>query len=153
MCRGSRLRGARTLVWVDRQGRETPIAAPPRAYVYPRLSPDGARAAMWANDEEFDLWIWDLGPTAFTRVTFHPGVDNYQVWTPDGRRMIFSSSRADARNLFWQAVDGTGTVERLTTSPNVQYTTAVSPDGRRVLFTETAQRTGEDVMQFELGNH
>ena len=30
---------ARTLVWVDRQGREEPVAAPPRAYTYPRLSP------------------------------------------------------------------------------------------------------------------
>ncbi|HEX6464369.1 MAG TPA: serine/threonine-protein kinase, partial [Vicinamibacterales bacterium] len=32
---------ARTLVWVDRQGRETPIGAPPRAYFFPRVSPDG----------------------------------------------------------------------------------------------------------------
>ena len=40
---------ARTLVWVDRQGRETPIPAPPRAYVYPRLSPDGTRVAVYAT--------------------------------------------------------------------------------------------------------
>ena len=33
----------RSLVWVDRQGREEPIAAPLRSYVYPRISPDGAR--------------------------------------------------------------------------------------------------------------
>src|SRR5262249_47936748 len=31
---GGPLSFARTLVWVDRQGRETPINAPPRAYVY-----------------------------------------------------------------------------------------------------------------------
>ena len=31
----------RTLTWVDRQGREDPIGAPPRPYLYPRLSPDG----------------------------------------------------------------------------------------------------------------
>src|SRR5580765_628001 len=31
----------RRLVWVDRQGGETPIPAPPRAYGTPRLSPDG----------------------------------------------------------------------------------------------------------------
>ena len=33
--------GERALVWVDRKGHETPIAAEPRPYVYPRLSPDG----------------------------------------------------------------------------------------------------------------
>src|SRR6267378_3743405 len=34
----------RTLVWVTRNGAEQPVAAPARAYVYPRLSPDGQRA-------------------------------------------------------------------------------------------------------------
>ena len=64
------------------------------------------------------------------------------VWTPDGRRLIFSSERAGVRNLFWQAADGTGAVERLTESPNTQYPTAVSPDGRRLIFTETAPTDG-----------
>ena len=36
----------RSLVWVDRQGREEPIAAPPREYVMPRLSPDGTRVVV-----------------------------------------------------------------------------------------------------------
>ena len=54
------------------------------------------------------------------------------------------------RNLFWQAADGTGAVERLTESPNTQYPTAVSPDGRRLIFTEEAPRTGDDVMEIEL---
>ena len=72
-----RRRAQRTLVWVDRQGRETPIPAPPRAYVYPRLSPDGTRVAVYASDQELDLWVWDLGRTTLTRVTFDPGVDTY----------------------------------------------------------------------------
>ena len=45
----------RTLVWVDRQGRETPIPAPPRAYVHPRLSPDGTRVALYIADQEGGL--------------------------------------------------------------------------------------------------
>jgi serine/threonine protein kinase len=38
--------GARSLVWVTRQGAEEPIAAPPREYVGARLSPDETRAAL-----------------------------------------------------------------------------------------------------------
>jgi hypothetical protein len=34
------------LVWVNRGGREEPIAAPARAYLYPRLSPNGSRVAV-----------------------------------------------------------------------------------------------------------
>jgi serine/threonine-protein kinase len=144
----------RTLVWVDRQGRETPIPAPPRAYVYPRLSPDGTRVAVHVIDQEADLWVWDLGRTTLTRVTSDPSIDAYAAWTPDGGRLIFSSERAGTRNLYWQAADGTGAVERLTDSPNAQNATAVSPDGRRLIFTEVAPKTGADVMQVELaGTH
>ena len=50
----------RTLVWVDRQGREEPVAAPPRAYTYPRLSPDGTRVALDVRDQEGGHL--DLGP-------------------------------------------------------------------------------------------
>jgi hypothetical protein len=51
----------RSLVWVDRQGREEPLPAPPRAYMYPRLAPDGTRvAAVFSNDQEQDLWVWDI---------------------------------------------------------------------------------------------
>jgi serine/threonine-protein kinase len=62
----------RTLAWVDRQGHETPIPAPPRTYVYPRLSPDGTRVAVNALDQESDIWVWDLGHTTFTRVSSTP---------------------------------------------------------------------------------
>ena len=140
----------RTLVWVDRQGRETPTSAPPRGYVYPRLSPDGTRVAVFAQDQAQDIWNWDLGRTTLTRATFDPAQDTYPVWTPDGRRLIFTSDRAGGRNLFGQAADGTGAVERLSESPNGQSATALSPDGRRLIFTETAPKTGEDVMQLTL---
>lgn len=140
----------RTLVWVDRQGHETPIPAPPRAYVYPRLSPDGTRIAVYAADQELDLWVWDLRRTTLTRVTFDPAIDAFPVWTSDGHRVIFSSDRNGARNLFWQPADGSGAVERLTETSNSQYATDVSPDGRRLIFSEVAPKTRDDVIEIRL---
>jgi Tol biopolymer transport system component len=145
---------ARTLVWVSRQGQETSIVAPPRAYVYPRIAPDGASVTLFSNDQERDLWSWDFSRTTLTRLTFGGALDGHPAWTPDGRRLAFSSERAGARNLYWQAADGRGAVEKLTDSPNVQSAGAVSPDGTLLTFTETAAKTGEDVMQVELhGTH
>ena len=141
-------RTARTLVWVDRQGRETPIAVPPRPYLLPALSPDGTRVMVFGNDQEHDLWLWDLGRTMLTRLTLTPGVDGIGVWTPDGR-VIFASERTGVRNL-WRAADGSGVVERLTESPNTQYPSAVTPDGRRAIFTEMFPGTADDVMMMEL---
>jgi serine/threonine-protein kinase len=140
----------RTLVWVDRQGRETPIGAPPRPYFLPALSPDGTRLSVFANDQEGDLWLWDLGRKTLTRLTAVPGRDVVQVWTPDSRRVIFSSERAGSRNLFWQAADGTGAAERLLESPNTHYPLAVSPDGRQLIFSDETAQTSIDMMVMEL---
>jgi serine/threonine-protein kinase len=140
----------RTLVWVDRQGREEPLKAPARAYVYPRLSPDGTRVALDVRDQETDIWIWDLARETLTRFTFDPRADSDPVWTPDGQRVVFRSQRAGPQNLFWQAADGTGTVERLTESPNQQHASAFSPDGTRLVFREETTTTGEDLMVLAL---
>ena len=78
----------RTLVWVDRQGRQAPIPAPPRRYVYPRLSPDGTRIAVVALEQELDVWVWELGRATLTRATFDAGTDHSPLWTADGLRLI-----------------------------------------------------------------
>jgi serine/threonine-protein kinase len=143
-------RSAFTLVWVDRQGREDPLKAPPRIYFYPRLSPDGTRVALDTRDQESDIWIWDLARETLTRFTFDPGEDTHPVWTPDGQRVLFRSLRAGPGNLFWQAADGTGAVERLTESPTNQMASAVSPDGTRLVFREENATTGEDLMVLAL---
>jgi serine/threonine protein kinase/Tol biopolymer transport system component len=137
---------ARTLVWVDRQGHEEPINAPTRAYVYPRLSPDGTRVALDVRDQESDLWIWNLARQTFTRLTLDPTIDRVPVWTADGR-LLFSSNRDGTANLFWQAVDATGAAERLTRSPNEQFATSTSPDGAFAVFSDATTR---DLMMLAL---
>ena len=73
-----------TLVWVDRAGREEPIDVPPRNYAYAQLSPDGTRVALDSRDEEFDIWVFDLGRATLQRLTFDPGLNRAPVWSPDG---------------------------------------------------------------------
>ena len=142
--------GPRTLVWVTRQGREEPIGAPSRAYAFARLSPDATRLALDVRDQESDIWIWDFARKAMTRLTVDIGLDASPVWTPDGHRVAFASSRTGITNLFWQLADGTGTAERLTTSPAVQNASSFSPDGKTLIFTEVNSKTGPDVMQLRL---
>jgi serine/threonine-protein kinase len=132
---GSAVSAARTLAWVDRQGRETLLPVPDRAYVYPRISPDGSRVALDIRDQEQDIWVWHLGRETLTRFTFDPAVDFLPVWTPDGERIVFSVA---AQGLYWQAADGTGAAERLNESTANPTATAFSRDGTRLLFDETS---------------
>ncbi len=71
-----------------------------------------------------------------TRLTFDPAEDHYPVWTPDGQRIVFRSSRAGQYDsLFWKAADGTGQAERLTTGATANHTAqSFSPDGKRLVF-------------------
>ena len=49
---GSSADAARTLVWVERNGREEQIPAPANFYSAPRISPDGNRIALTVGNEE-----------------------------------------------------------------------------------------------------
>ena len=137
--------GDRTLVWVDRDGGEEALAAEPRAYTYPRISPDGGRLAVEVRDQENDIWIWDFARETLTRLTFDPRGDSYPVWTPDGTRVAFSSFRDGPRDLYWKAADSTGAVERLTESEDQPVPYAFTPDGRHLVFRE------QDEQGFNLG--
>ena len=139
---------ARSFVWVDRTGHETPIdALPPGAYDTIGLSPDGERVVFASLDQEFDIWVWDLARESKTRLTFGPSFDYLPRWTPDGQRIVFQSDRAGLSNLYSVAFDGSGPVERLTTSNNTQYANSVTPDGTAVLVCELRPKTGFDILR------
>jgi serine/threonine-protein kinase len=122
-----------TYVWVDRDGRETPVPARPRPYQEFNLSPDGTRVAVRVQDPAPDIWIYDLERQTETRLTFDPGTELFPTWTPDGRRVAFGGDRVP---LSWRAADGTGAVEVLAEireEPN-RRPQAFSPDGKTLVF-------------------
>ncbi len=105
----------RTPVLIDRDGREEAVSAPPRAYGTPRFSPAGDRIALdvTENDGAADVYVHDLARDATNRLTFD-GWNVSPVWSPDGRRVVFTSMHADGSVLSRKAADGTGQVEALT---------------------------------------
>jgi serine/threonine-protein kinase len=127
----------RTLVWVDRAGRETAIAAPTRNYFYARVSPDGSRISLDVRDEQRDLWIWDVRRETLSRLTDRAVPDEYALWTPD-QRLIFHSRTAAGFALFRHRPDGVGAPEQVTEGPTaekiVPFPNAVTPDGKQVIF-------------------
>ena len=99
----------RTLVWVDRNGKEEPLAAQPDNYHNPRISPDGTRVALSVAG---DIRIWDLIHKILTPLTFE-GANGFPLWTPDGKRIAFWSSREGKYDAYWRSADGTGKDELL----------------------------------------
>jgi serine/threonine-protein kinase len=134
----------RTPVWVDRAGHEEPIEMPRHSYAVPRISPDGTRIALDARDSGNDIWIWDLARRTLSRLTNDPANDLNPLWTNDGRRIVFASSRNGNPNLYLQSADGTGTPERLTDSVLPQFPTSISPDEKRIVLFELG--TAPDIL-------
>ncbi len=130
----------------DREGHEERMNLPPRAYLSLRFSPDGQRVALDIRDQENDIWIWDVSRRALARLTTGSFIEQNPIWTPDGRRIAFSSTRLGATNLYWQAADGTGTVERLTTSANTQVPLTFTHDGKSLIFREVDGASGFGVL-------
>jgi serine/threonine-protein kinase len=118
--------------------------------LYPRVSPDGTRIALDIASANRDIWTWEIERKTLTRLTFDPAVDMYPTWTPDGRRIVFSSSRSGSTNLYSQTADGTGDAERLTESPNFPIPNAVTPDGSRLVFRENGPVTANDLLLIPL---
>jgi len=140
----------RTLAWMDRSGKQQDIPVIPHLYTNPRVSPDGSRIAVAADDQQRDIWIFDIGRAVLSRLTMDPSVDTFPTWTSDSTRVIFGSGRGTNVNLWWQAADGSGSPERLLTSTNIQVPTSVTPDGRDVIFHEVMPETSADVLRLRL---
>jgi Tol biopolymer transport system component len=140
------------LVWVNRNGAEQPLAAREHAYVNPRISPDGRRVAVGITEQERQVWLYDLSRDTLTRFTFQGNNNLVPFWTPDGKRIAFTSNKEGQRNIFWQLADGSGGLERLTTSEFVQIPASWSPDGQLLTFSEVNATTGYDIWVLRMGD-
>jgi Tol biopolymer transport system component len=114
-----------------------------------RFSPDGRKIAFILTDMQLktgDLWVHDLSRGTTSRLTFDSGIENGVVWSPDGRAVVYSSSREGRRDIFMKNVDGSGNEQLLLKSDFEKFTWSWSRDGRYIAFTvHTATKNGADL--------
>ena len=126
----------RELVMVDRAGRARVLPAGPQAYIAPRVSPDGRQIAVEVDELDLvnsDVWVYDMAQHTRTRLTFDQSAHR-PIWTPDGRRIVYSRGQFGQGDLSWIPADGSGPAELLLVAPEDQWAGDVTPDGRTLLF-------------------
>lgn len=133
------------LVWVSRNGAEKPLGVPPGNYNQPRISPDGERVAFDVTDDEgTQVSVYNTARETLSRLTFGGRLNEYPVWTLDGKRIVFMSNRDNKFHIYWQLADGAGGLERLT-SGNTEVPFSWSPEGPQLIYLEQPRPGTADI--------
>jgi dipeptidyl aminopeptidase/acylaminoacyl peptidase len=81
------------------------------------------------------IGIHDVVENTWRQLTFK-GSNSYPVWTPDGKRVTFTSNVYGKPNLYWKAVDGSTFDERLTSSDDTHVPHSWTPEGATLAFVQ-----------------
>ena len=125
--------GARTLVWVDRDGDPKPVGLPPRSYLHPRLSPSGDRLAIEIEGPNHDIYIYHFDRAVLTKITTD-GASHWPVWSPDSTRIAFRQGPMGEFKLQQTAVDRSAPPEPVPAEGTSQSAESWSPDGHELLY-------------------
>jgi Tol biopolymer transport system component len=111
-------------------------------YVYvnrPVWSPDGGKIAFSAGVQfpdgewESNIYVIDADGSNVQRLTQHAGSNIQADWSPDGKQLVFDSTRNGSWEIFVMDADGSN-VQRLTHNDKVDARPVWSPDGQRIVF-------------------
>ncbi|MBI3693954.1 MAG: PQQ-binding-like beta-propeller repeat protein [Acidobacteria bacterium] len=127
------------MVWVDRSGRILGrLGAEQQSIFFPEISPDGRFIAVSARDGEVndrDIWIHDAAAGTKRRAAGAKGNDNFPIWSPDGKRIAFTSSRSGNYDLYVKSIDPEGPETAMVATEQPEFPRHWSPDGRGITFT------------------
>jgi serine/threonine protein kinase/WD40 repeat protein len=135
--------GRRTLVWVDRDGKEEPLPLPPASYLYPRLSPDGRSLAVEIEGPNHDFYVYDFARSVMTKMTTD-GESHDPVWSPDGKRLAFRSWLTGGMTMWMMPADRSAKPIRLNPTGKRESPVSFSPDGRFLAFDVKSSDTNDD---------
>jgi Tol biopolymer transport system component len=134
------------LTWFDREGKNLGTVGEPGEYSSVSLSPDGTRVAVSRTDPQVasagatnrnsDIWVYELAGGTGTQLTFDHAQTWFPVWSRDSSRIIFSSGRDGAHNVYQKASSGAGSEDPLFKSSEYKFVQDWSPDSRFLMYSE-----------------
>jgi Tol biopolymer transport system component len=111
----------------------------------PALSKDGQHVAMYRTvNGNSDIWLMDVARGVRERFTMDGAGEVNPVWSPDRRRIAYSSNRDGAFDLYVRSISGPET-ERVLKTEDPKSASSWSPDGRYLLYRSAAPESSYDI--------
>jgi len=133
--------------WYDRRGNPTDTGWPLQTYGSMRISPDSQQVLVDVFDPrngEADIWIFELDRNVPRRFASDPASDRSAVWSPDGRRIVYTTERGASPNLFTRALEG-GPIQLVVGNRQPIFAEDWSSDDLWILYTANTTETGLDL--------
>ena len=116
----------------------------------PQVSPDGRWVAYVVSAADFkedafnpDIWVVSTSGGEAIRLTTSVKADTRPVWSPDGKRLAFLSTRDGKAQIYLISPFG-GEAEKLTDSKSGVQSMQWSPDGKRLAFASVQEPTADE---------
>jgi Tol biopolymer transport system component len=91
------------------------------------------------------VWSFEAARGVPSRLTFDTSIHQNPVWSPDGQRLAFSSTRNGFSDLFEKPSNGVGDEQPLLVTAESKAPAAWSPDRKFLLFGRQDPTTGVDL--------
>jgi TolB protein len=101
-----------------------------------------------SRDGNAEIYAFTLATRQLRRLTNHHAIDTEPAWSPDGRYIVFTSSRSGRAQIYRMRSDGSN-VERLTFEGRENLRASYSRDGKRLTLV-TRQTSGYHIGVLEL---
>lgn len=123
------------LAWISRDGSVNPLSQDTRQFGLPRLSPDGTRIAVAAQDAgKSAIWIYEISTGTFSRLSTAEAASS-PSWTSDGKSVIYAALGGTKRYALWmQNADGGTPAKKLFDATPFVAEAGVSRDGKAVMY-------------------
>ncbi len=89
--------------------------------------------------------VWLLDGLRRSRFTFDAAIDEWPIWAPDSRWIVFDSNRTGYRDLYRKSSSGAEAEELLLASPIDKEAADWSADGRFLLYVTKSPPERRDI--------
>jgi Tol biopolymer transport system component len=103
---------------------------------------------VWPVYNTYDIFVADFKGNITKRLTSTDGYDAEGTISPDGKKIIFTSSRGGDIDLYTMDIDGSN-VKQITNTLGYDGGACFSPDGKKIVWRASRPQTPEEVKEYK----